>query len=65
MSNFLPKIGVFDTVISQNIDLCNLFYQDENATDFIYIKNGFHVKTRDLSNQIFLRMIPPHMKIHG
>lgn len=45
---------VFDKVISQNIELCDLFYEDENSIFFIHIKNGFDAKMRDLSNQIVI-----------
>ncbi|MBZ4033448.1 hypothetical protein K6T82_01630 [Flavobacterium sp. 17A] len=45
---------VFDKVISQNIELCDLVYEDQDSIYFIHIKNGFDGMLRDLSNQIVL-----------
>ncbi|UTN06372.1 TIGR04141 family sporadically distributed protein [Flavobacterium bizetiae] len=45
---------VFDKVISQNIELCDLLYEDQDSMYFIHVKNGFDGKLRDLSNQIVL-----------
>lgn len=45
---------VFDKVLSQNIELCDLLYEDENSIYFIHVKKGFDAKLRDLSNQIVI-----------
>nr|WP_315142880.1 DUF6119 family protein [uncultured Flavobacterium sp.] len=45
---------VFDKVISQNIELCDLLYEDQDSIYFIHIKKGFDGMLRDLSNQIII-----------
>lgn len=51
---YVNGFRVFDKVISQSIELCDLFYEDENSIYLIHIKNGFDAKMRDLSNQIVI-----------
>ena len=48
--NFL----VFDKVLPQNIEICDLIYFDKvnQKIYFIHVKKGFDAKIRDLSNQI-------------
>lgn len=48
---------VFDKVISQNIELCDLLYEDQDSIYFIHVKNGFDGRLRDLSNQIVLSSV--------
>jgi hypothetical protein len=43
---------VLDKAIGQNIELCDIMYEDDNSIYFIHVKNGFDAKIRDLSNQI-------------
>lgn len=43
---------VLDKAIGQNIELCDIMYEDNNTIYFIHVKNGFDAKIRDLSNQI-------------
>lgn len=45
---------IFDKVISQNIELCDLLYEDQDSLYFIHVKNGFDGRLRDLSNQIVI-----------
>lgn len=53
MSYFgLNGFRVFDKVISQNIELCDLLYEDQHSIYFIHVKKGFDGMLRDLSNQI-------------
>jgi hypothetical protein len=48
---------VFDKVISQNIELCDLLYEDQDSMYFIHVKNGFDGRLRDLSNQVVLSSV--------
>ncbi|THD32210.1 MAG: hypothetical protein DI588_08930 [Flavobacterium johnsoniae] len=50
----IPGFRVFDKVLSQNIELCDLFFEDDNSVYFIHVKKGFDAKIRDLSNQIVI-----------
>lgn len=50
----LAGFRVFDKALSQNIELCDLFFEDENSIYFIHVKKGFDAKIRDLSNQIVI-----------
>jgi len=43
---------VLDKALGQNIELCDIMYEDDNTIYFIHVKNGFDAKIRDLSNQI-------------
>lgn len=43
---------VFDKAISQNIELCDIMFEDDSSIYFIHVKDGFDAKIRDLSNQI-------------
>ncbi|MGQ2984678.1 DUF6119 family protein [Flavobacterium sp.] len=43
---------VFDKAISQNIELCDVMFEDDSNIYFIHVKDGFDAKIRDLSNQI-------------
>lgn len=43
---------VFDKALGQNIELCDILYESDNALYFIHVKKGFDGKIRDLSNQI-------------
>lgn len=46
--NFL----VFDKMLGNNIELCDLLFEDETTLYLIHVKKGFDAKIRDLSNQI-------------
>lgn len=50
----IPNFRVFDKVISQNIELCDLYFEDDNSIYLIHVKNGFDAKIRDVSNQIVI-----------
>ena len=45
---------VFDKVIPQNIEFCDIMYEEENTIYLIHVKDGFDAKIRDLSNQIMI-----------
>ncbi len=45
---------VFDRRLSQNIELCDLLYEDDQYIYLIHIKKGFNAKIRDLSYQILI-----------
>ncbi len=43
---------VFDKILNQNIELCDVMFESENSIFLIHIKDGFDAKMRDLANQI-------------
>lgn len=45
---------VFDKALGQNIELCDIMYESDEAIYFIHIKTGFDAKIRDLSNQVVI-----------
>lgn len=45
---------VFDKALGQNIELCDIMYENEDKIYFIHIKTGFDAKIRDLGNQIVI-----------
>lgn len=45
---------VLDRCLGQNIELCDLLYQDDSTVYLIHVKVGFDAKIRDLSNQILI-----------
>lgn len=45
---------VFDKVLSDNIELCDIMYEDKDNIYLIHVKDGFDAKIRDLSNQLVL-----------
>ncbi|NBB27824.1 DUF6119 family protein [Cellulophaga sp. BC115SP] len=48
----LKNYFVFDKVIFQNIELCDILYVSNNTLYVIHVKEGFDAKIRDLTNQI-------------
>lgn len=50
----IANFRVFDKIISQNIELCDLYYEDDNSIYLIHVKDGFDAKIRDVSNQIMI-----------
>ena len=50
----IPNFRIFDKVLSQNIELCDLYFEDDNAIYLIHVKDGFDAKIRDVSNQIVI-----------
>ncbi len=48
------KYFVFDTIVPDNIEFCDIMYEDNNTIYLIHVKNGFDAKIRDLSNQIVI-----------
>lgn len=45
---------VFDKALGQNIELCDIMYENDHAIFLIHVKDGFDAKIRDLSNQIII-----------
>lgn len=45
---------VFDKALGQNIELCDIMYENDETIYFIHIKTGFDAKIRDLSNQVVI-----------
>ncbi len=45
---------VFDKVLFQNIELCDLFFDDGEFINLIHVKAGFDARIRDLANQVLL-----------
>ena len=43
---------VFDKILSQNIELCDILYEAEDTVYLIHVKDGFDAKIRDLTNQV-------------
>lgn len=43
---------VLDKMLGDNIELCDLLYENESTLYLIHVKKGFDAKIRDLSNQI-------------
>jgi hypothetical protein len=50
MSGFI----VFDKVLGNNIEMCDLMYENAENIYLIHVKDGFDAKMRDLSNQILI-----------
>lgn len=44
----------FDTILHHGIELCDIFFEDDNALYFIHVKDGFDGKLRALANQIVI-----------
>lgn len=53
-SHVKPNHYIFDKKISENIELCDIMYLEDNQIYFIHVKNGFNTSMRNLSNQIVL-----------
>lgn len=49
-----PTHFVFDKVISDNIELCDLLVIEDDRVYFIHVKDGFNTKMRDLYIQVVL-----------
>jgi hypothetical protein len=47
-----PNYWVFDKALGQNIELCDIMYEDDENIYLIHVKTGFDAKIRDLGNQI-------------
>jgi hypothetical protein len=45
---------VLDKCLGQNIELCDILYQNNTTAYLIHVKVGFDAKIRDLSNQILI-----------
>ncbi|QXP59718.1 DUF6119 family protein [Olleya sp. HaHaR_3_96] len=45
---------VFDKALGQNIELCDIMFENDDTIYFIHIKTGFDAKIRDLSNQVVI-----------
>lgn len=55
-SQYRDEVGylVFDKALGQNIELCDIMFENDDTIYFIHIKTGFDAKIRDLSNQILI-----------
>ncbi len=55
-SQYRDEVGylVFDKALGQNIELCDIMFENDDTIYFIHIKTGFDAKIRDLSNQIVI-----------
>lgn len=55
-SSFIGKPGilVFDTIVPENIEPCDLLKYDANSICLIHVKKGFNNMIRDLASQIKL-----------
>ena len=49
-----PNYWVFDKALGQNIELCDIMYEDDENIYLIHVKTGFDAKIRDLGNQILI-----------
>lgn len=49
-----PNYWVFDKALGQNIELCDIMYEDNENIYLIHVKTGFDAKIRDLGNQILI-----------
>jgi hypothetical protein len=45
---------VFDRILSDNIELCDLLYEDHRNIYLIHVKDKFDAKIRDLTNQVLI-----------
>lgn len=52
--NINPNSYVFDKVINDNIELCDLLIFNNDKVHFVHVKNGFNTKMRDLYIQVVL-----------
>lgn len=52
-SKYLRRVNyfVFDKMLGQNIELCDVIYETEQQLFLIHVKDGFDAKIRDLTNQ--------------
>jgi len=55
-AGYLGRPGFFmlDTIIADNIELCDLLYHSDDALQLIHIKKGFNNSIRELANQVLL-----------
>lgn len=54
MYNELPNYIVIDTIIAENLELCDVLYYDDNNLYLVHVKYGFESKIRELTNQILI-----------
>ncbi|WP_161888571.1 DUF6119 family protein [Pontibacter russatus] len=50
----LPNYLVLDKMLGQNIELCDILYEDDSSVYLIHVKQGFDAKIRDLTNQVII-----------
>ena len=50
----LDNYIVIDTIIAENLELCDILYYDDDNLYLIHIKYGFESKIRELTNQILI-----------
>ncbi|GAL76224.1 hypothetical protein JCM19275_630 [Nonlabens ulvanivorans] len=48
----LPNYHVFDKMLPDNIEFCDIMFEDKNSIYLIHVKDGFDAKIRDVANQI-------------
>jgi uncharacterized protein (TIGR04141 family) len=53
---YLSRTGyyVFDRMLGQGIELCDIIYETETSLYLIHIKEGFDAKIRDVTNQVLI-----------
>ncbi len=54
--SFLNKDGwlVFDTIVPENIEACDILYYDANAIHLVHVKKNFDNSIRDLASQMII-----------
>ncbi|MBG25664.1 MULTISPECIES: DUF6119 family protein [Croceibacter] len=50
--NNLKDYYVFDKMLPDNIEFCDIMYEDSNTIYLVHVKDGFDAKIRDVANQI-------------
>lgn len=49
-----PNCYVFDKMLGQNIEFCDIMVESDNAIYLVHVKDGFDAKIRDLANQLLI-----------
>lgn len=47
-----PGYLVFDKSLGENIELCDVMFEDKDKIYLVHVKDGFDAKMRDLANQV-------------
>jgi uncharacterized protein (TIGR04141 family) len=50
--NSITNYFVFDKMLPDNIEFCDIMYEDKETIYLVHVKDGFDAKVRDVSNQI-------------
>ncbi|HQX99822.1 MAG TPA: TIGR04141 family sporadically distributed protein [Flavobacteriales bacterium] len=54
MNHASGKCFVLDTIVHENIELCDVLIWDSEELNFVHVKRGFDASMRDLSYQVLL-----------